>query len=50
LQVEDFARFAGGDASSIAGVADACAVVEFTEAVYRSAEEGVRVALPAAQA
>lgn len=45
LQVEDFARFAGGETSSIASLGDALAVTEFSEAVYRSAETGERIQL-----
>ena len=45
LQVEDFARYAAGEPSSVADVGDAIAVAEFNEAVYRSAEVAERVEL-----
>jgi predicted dehydrogenase len=50
LQVDDFARYASGGSSSIAGVDDAVAVAEFSEAVYRSAATGERELLGSPQA
>lgn len=49
-QVEDFARYAAGEDSSIADLRDALAVVEFSEAAYRSADSGERALLGSGQA
>lgn len=45
LEVEDFARHAAGEHSSIATPSDAVAAAEFTEAVYRSAADRQSVTL-----